>query len=114
MDYYEIPMIDELGTCYRGSILQDSIENKEKPLDTLPTVIYDKYNDSYFVEFAPIIINDHDYAYVESINSFMHMDHDKNALCDTYIMVMMLLKFIMREENMVVGIFMLPNHLSLC
>ena len=46
MDYYEIPMFDELDTCYRGNDLQDSIENKEKQLDTLPTVIYD--NPCYF------------------------------------------------------------------
>ena len=46
MDYYEIPMFDELDTCYRGNDLQDSIENKEKQLDTLPTIIYD--NPCYF------------------------------------------------------------------
>ena len=44
MDYCEIPMIDELDICYRGNILQDS--NKEKQLDTLPTVIHD--NPCYF------------------------------------------------------------------
>ena len=38
-----------------------------------------------FVEFAPSTINENDYAYVESNNSFMHVDHDKNALCDIYI-----------------------------
>jgi hypothetical protein len=52
--------------------------------------IFDDYgdennNDSYFVEFAPTIINKNDYAYVESINSFMHVAHDKNVLCDSYI-----------------------------
>ena len=47
MDYYEIPISDELDTCYRGNILQDSkIKNKEKQLDTLLTVIYD--NPFYF------------------------------------------------------------------
>ena len=44
-----------------------------------------KNNDSYFVEFAPTTINENDYAYVESNNSFMHVDHNKNALCDSYI-----------------------------
>jgi hypothetical protein len=52
--------------------------------------IFDDYgdennNDSYFVEFGPTTINKNDYAYVESINSFMHVAHDKNVLCDSYI-----------------------------
>src|SRR5215213_364568 len=51
--------------------------------------IYDDYgdennNDSYFIEFAPATTNKIDYAYVES-NNFMHVAHDKNALCDSYI-----------------------------
>ena len=50
----------------------------------MPPIYYD-YNDSYFVEFAPTIINENDYAYVESNNSFMHVAHDNNALCDIYI-----------------------------
>ena len=41
-------------------------------------------NDSYFVEFAPTTSTKIDYAYVES-NNFMHETHDKNALCDSYI-----------------------------
>jgi hypothetical protein len=42
-------------------------------------------SDSYFVEFAPTTINKNDYVHVGSINSFMHMAHDKNILCDSYI-----------------------------
>jgi hypothetical protein len=38
-----------------------------------------------FVEFAPTTINKNDYVYVESITSFMHVAHDKNVLCDSYI-----------------------------
>ena len=34
---------------------------------------------------TPTISNRKDFAYVESNNSFMHVDHDKNALCDSYI-----------------------------
>jgi hypothetical protein len=30
-------------------------------------------------------INKNDYVYVASINSFMHVAHDKNVLCDSYI-----------------------------
>jgi hypothetical protein len=52
--------------------------------------IFDDYgdqnnSDSYFIEFAPTIINKNDYVYMESINSFMHVAHDKNVLCDSYI-----------------------------
>src|SRR3954466_8387132 len=52
--------------------------------------IFDDYrdeniSDSYFVEFAPTTINKHGYAYVESNNHFMHVAHDKNVLCDSYI-----------------------------
>jgi hypothetical protein len=52
--------------------------------------IFDDYgdennNDSYFVEFAPTMINKNDYAYMESNNYFMHVAHDKNLLCDSYI-----------------------------
>src|SRR3954454_23298857 len=50
--------------------------------------IFDDYgdennNDCYFFEFSPTTINENDYAYVESINSFMH--HDKNFSGDSYI-----------------------------
>jgi hypothetical protein len=52
--------------------------------------IFDDYcdennNDSYFVKFAPTTINKNDYVYVESINSFMHVAHDKNVLYNCYI-----------------------------
>src|SRR4051794_1980007 len=52
--------------------------------------IFDDYgdennNDCYFIEFARTTINKNDYAYVESINSFMHIDHDKNVSCEGYI-----------------------------
>jgi hypothetical protein len=52
--------------------------------------IFDDYgdennDDSYIVEFAPTMINKNDYVYVGSINSFMHVAHDKNVLFDSYI-----------------------------
>ena len=42
-------------------------------------------HDSYFVEFAPTIIHEKNFAYVESSKFSMLVDHDKNALCDGYI-----------------------------
>src|SRR4030043_254744 len=41
--------------------------------------------DSYFVEFAPTTIHEKNYAYVESRKISMLMNHEKNALCDDYI-----------------------------
>jgi hypothetical protein len=54
----------------------------------MPT-IFDDYGDennieSYVVEFAPTTSKS-DYVYVGSINSFMHVAHYKNVLCDSYI-----------------------------
>jgi hypothetical protein len=40
---------------------------------------------SYFVEFSPTTIDKNDYVHVGSINSFMHLAHDKNVFCDSYI-----------------------------
>ena len=58
-----------------------SIEEKISFYDYNMPPIFD---DSHFVEFAPTTTNKIDYAYVES-NNFMHETHDKNALCDSYI-----------------------------
>ena len=41
--------------------------------------------DSYFIEFAPTTIHENKFAYVESNNISMLVDHEKNALCDSYI-----------------------------
>ena len=42
-------------------------------------------HDSYFVEFAPTTINEMKFAYVESNKYSMLLCHEKNALCDGYI-----------------------------
>ena len=42
-------------------------------------------HDSYFVEFAPTTIDDNRFAYVESNKFSMPMYHEKNYLCDGYI-----------------------------
>ena len=42
-------------------------------------------HDSYFVEFAPTIIHEKNFAYVESSKFSMQVDHEKNALCSRYI-----------------------------
>jgi hypothetical protein len=48
--------------------------------------IFDDYGDeNNFVEFAPTTIAKNDYVHVGSINSFMHVAHDKDVLCDSFI-----------------------------
>ena len=42
-------------------------------------------HDSYFVEFAPTTIDEKKFGYVESNKISMLVDHEKNALCDGYI-----------------------------
>ena len=42
-------------------------------------------HDSYFVEFAPTTIHEKNFACVESSKFSMLVDHEKNALCDSYI-----------------------------
>ena len=73
-------------------------------------------HDSYFVEFAPTTIDENKIAYVESKIISMLVDYEKNI----YVMVimlnsfMMLLKIIMREEHMLVGIAIISSFLSVC
>ena len=42
-------------------------------------------HDSYFVEFASTTIDENKLAYVESSKISMQVDHEKNDLCDGYI-----------------------------
>ena len=42
-------------------------------------------HDSYFVEFAPTIIHEKNFAYVESSKNSILVDHEKNALGPSYI-----------------------------
>ena len=42
-------------------------------------------HDSYLVEFAPTTIDENKFAYVESNKISMLMHHEKNDLCDGYI-----------------------------
>ena len=70
----------------------------------------------YSVEFAPIIPNEKNFAYVESRKISMLVDHEHNAL---YVVIllnsfMMLLKIIMRGEYMLVGIAIISSFLLMC
>ena len=43
------------------------------------------HHDFNFVEFAPTTIHENKFAYVESNKFSMLMDHEKNTLCDSYV-----------------------------
>ena len=42
-------------------------------------------HDNYFVEFAPTIPNENNFAYVKTSKISMLVDHEQNALCTCYI-----------------------------
>ena len=72
-------------------------------------------HDNYLVEFAPTIIHEKNFAYVESNKFSMLVDHEKNDLMVILLnSFMMLLKIIMREEHMLVGIAIISSFLSMC
>ena len=77
------PIYDDYNDS--GLLVPPVMEDKFDYDYNMPPIFDDENNnDSYFVEFAPTTTNKIDYAYVES-NNFMHETHDKNALCDSYI-----------------------------
>ena len=68
-DMYAIKINDNHETCHHDFNFQ---------------FYYASY-DSYFVEFAPTTIDENKFAYVESNKIYMLVHHEKNALCDGYI-----------------------------
>jgi hypothetical protein len=95
----------EVNNCCTISAIHgpsnDGMFTYEHTLEDSCSIAYDDYNDecdifssptfddygdeNNFVEFAPTAISKNDYVHVGSINSFMHVAHDKNVLCDSYI-----------------------------
>ena len=65
---------------------------------------------------TPTIPNEKNFAYVESSKFSMLVDNEKNALVLVILLnsFMMLLKIIMREEYMLVGIAIMSSFLSMC
>jgi hypothetical protein len=78
-DSYSIAYDDYNDEC---DIFSSPTIEEETRYDYNMPPIFDDYGDenSYFGEFAPTTI-----VHVGSINSFMHVAHDKNVLCDSYI-----------------------------
>ncbi len=76
------PIYDVYNDEY--DILSPSTIEDKNHFDYSMPPIYDDYIDGCDI-FTPTITNETVYAYVESNDTFMHVDHDKNALCDGYI-----------------------------
>ena len=68
-DLYAIKNNDNHETCHHDFSFQ----------------LYYASHDSYFVEFAPTTTHENKFAYVETNKISMLVDHEKNALCDSYI-----------------------------
>jgi hypothetical protein len=62
-----------------------TIEQKTRYDYNMPPIFDDYGDENNFVEFAPTTIARNDYVHVGSINFFMHVAHDKDVLCDSYI-----------------------------
>jgi len=82
VDYDTPPIYDVYN--YEYDIFSPSTMEDKIHYDYSMPPIYDDYNDGCDT-FTPTITNETVYAYVESNDTFMHVDHDKNALCDSYI-----------------------------
>ena len=76
---------------------------------------YDVFDKSGFGEVMSLV--DVNPTILEDYKTFMHVDHEEKILYDIYILLNLIIiphVIIMREENMVVEIFMLLNYLSSC
>ena len=97
-------------TCYNQG--QNDFLTQNHPSNI--QLVYDVqvlYNDP-----TPIVINQKDFAYAENINSFMPVDHDKNDLCDGYIVDFIndATKSFMREGDMTSHTTIILSLLSFC
>ena len=79
----------------------------DKALDDGPMVLDNKNYNAIESGFDPIIF--------EMDRNYVHVDHEKPVLSDNYLnLFMMLMKIIMIEENMVVGVLVSLTHLCFC
>jgi hypothetical protein len=97
---------DAVNNCCTISAIHvpsnDDMFTNEHTLEDSYYIAYDDYNDEYDIFSSPTIeektmydynmppifddyCDENDFVYVGSINSFMHLAHDKNVLCDSYI-----------------------------
>src|SRR5215216_1534550 len=74
----KVPIYDDYGDDMYAILNNDNHETCHHDFNF-------QSHDSYFVEFAPTTIDENKFAYVESNKNSMLVDHEKNALCDGYI-----------------------------
>ena len=82
----EVSIDYDKKSCYYDDYGDDMYAIKNNDIHE---TCHDDFNfqshDSYFVEFAPTTINENKFVYVKSNKISMIMHHEKNALCDSYI-----------------------------
>ena len=87
-DLFSPPSFDK-QICFDDTlppIYDDSTILEEATIDFDKFAVYDDYfDDTYAIKFAPVIVYEKDFAYMESNKFSMHVHHDNNALCDSYI-----------------------------
>ena len=71
-DMYAIISNDNHETCHNDLNFQFGYDNQVS-------------HDSYFVEFSPTTMNEKEFAYVKSNKFSMLEDHERIALCDSYL-----------------------------
>jgi hypothetical protein len=85
-DSYSIDYDDTKPLVYDGyndeynMFSSPTIEEETRYDYNMPPIFDDYGDENNFVEFAPTTI-----VHVGSINSFVHVAHDRNVLCDSYI-----------------------------
>ena len=77
-------IVDKVYCHYDVPPIYDVYNDKLAIFSPSTIAIYDDYNDGCD-SFTPTITNETVYAYVESNDTSMHVAHDKNVLCDSYI-----------------------------
>ena len=102
-DMYAINNNDNHETCHLDFNFQLDYANQAS-------------HDGYFVECAPAIMKENKFAYVESNKIPMLVDHEKNDLCNGYIVEFIhdATKNYHGEEHMLLNIAIIPSFLSMC
>ena len=99
----KVPIYDDYGDDMYAIKSNDNHEICHHDFSIQFDYVHQVSHDRYFVEFSPTTIDEKKFAYVESNKISILVDHEKNALCDSYIV-----------EYMLVGIVVISSFLSMC
>ena len=81
----KVPIYDDYGANMYAIKNNDNHETCHHDFNFQIDYVNQVSHDSHFVEFAPITIHENNFPYVESNKISMLMYHEKNDLCDSYI-----------------------------